>query len=336
MVRGPIRAAVLATALVVVAAGCGGSSDKAGGSRSVTLTLDAPDGANDLTAVFVREAERRAKGTLEIEVDGDAYSSADPANEARLAAALQNGVRDLTVLPSRAWESQGVKTFRALQAPFLVSQDELLRRILRSPIASEILDGTAKIDVIGLALLPDSLRRTLGRRPLTNLDSLHGARIRIVDSATTAAGLRALGAVPVTGYDASQVGPGLASGRLDGAESSAGSILDNSYQSVAKHLPANVVLFPKTTTIAVSRRAFERLTSVQQRALREAAAATLAVALEPGSSDGADLEQLCQAGVQLARANPAELAALRAAVEPSTSCCAAIRRPRRSSTKLRS
>ena len=67
--------------------------------------------------------ERRAKGTLEIEVDGDAYSSADPANEARLAAALQNGVRDLTVLPSRAWESQGVKTFRALQAPFLVSQD---------------------------------------------------------------------------------------------------------------------------------------------------------------------------------------------------------------------
>src|SRR5215210_7449201 len=268
-------------ALVISAAGCGGRGDKAGGPRSVSLTLHAPDGASDLTDVFVQEAERRSKGTLKIVVEGEAYSSADPANEARLAAALRTGDAELTLLPSRAWESQGVTTFRALQAPFLVTDNDLLRRIVSGPISAEILRGTDRIAVVGLTLLPDSLRRTLGRRPFTNLDALRGARIRIVDSATTAAGLRALGASPVTGYDARQVGPGLASGHLDGAESSAGSILDNNYQAVANHLPANVVLFPKTNTIAVSRRTFERLTSEQQRALREAAAATLAFGLEP-------------------------------------------------------
>lgn len=310
----PLMAASLA--LVISAAGCGGSGDKAGGPRSVSLTLQAPDGASDLSDVFVREVERRSDGTLKIVVEGEAYSSADPANEARLAAALRTGKAELTLLPSRAWESQGVKTFRALQAPFLVTDDTLLRRIVSGPVSREILRGTDRIGVVGLTLLPDSLRRTLGRRAFTNLDALRGARIRIVDSATTAAGLRALGAIPVTGYVADQVGPGLTRGRLDGTESSAGSILDNNYQAVAKYLPANVVLFPKTNTIAISRRAFERLSSEQQDALREAAAATLAASLENRSPDAADLERLCQAGVRLARATPAELAALHDAVEP--------------------
>ena len=316
MVRGPISAALLVSAVVVIATACGGSADKAGGARSVNLTLEAPDGANDLTDVFVREAERLSNGTLKIVVEGESYSSADPANEARLAAALRTGEAALALLPSRAWESQGISTFRALQAPFLVSSDGLLRRIVNGPISTQILRGTGQIDVIGLALLPDSLRRTLGRRPFTSTASLRGARIRIVDSATTAAGLRALGANPVTGYVASDVGPGLAKGRLDGAESSAGSILDNNYQAVAKHLPANVVLFAKTNTIAIGRKAFERLSSEQQKALREAAAATLAASLEDNSTDAADLERLCQAGVQLARATPADLTALRQAVEP--------------------
>ncbi len=310
----PLMAASLA--LLISAAGCGGSGDKAGGPRSVSLTLQAPDGASDLSDVFVREAERRSDGTLRIVVEGEAYSSADPANEARLAAALRTGEAELTLLPSRAWESQGVKTFRALQAPLLVTDDGLLRRIVSGSVSREILRGTDRIGVIGLTLLPDSLRRTLGRRAFTNLDALRGARIRIVDSATTAAGLRALGAIPVSGYVADEVGPGLTKGRLDGTESSAGSILDNNYQAVAKYLPANVVLFPKTNTIAISRRAFERLSSEQQDALREAAAATLAASLETRSPDAADLERLCQAGVRLARATPAELAALRDGVEP--------------------
>src|SRR3954470_24774381 len=99
MVRNSLFAATLAAVLVIIAAGCGGSGDKAGGPRSVSLTLEAPDGASDLTDVFVREAERRSNGTLDIMVDGEAYSSADPANEARLAAALRTGGADLTLLP---------------------------------------------------------------------------------------------------------------------------------------------------------------------------------------------------------------------------------------------
>ena len=95
----------------------------------------------------------------------------------------------------------------------------------------------------------------------------------------------------MTGYLSDEVGPALAAGRLDGAESSTGSILSNNYQAVAHYLPANVVLFLKTNTIAINRRAFDRLSSEQQHALREAASATLASALEaarPTSTTSSD------------------------------------------------
>ena len=164
---------VVLAAVLVLAGGCGGSGDKAGQPRALQLTLHAPDGASDLTDVFVREAGRLSHGTLKIVVEGERYSSRDPANERRLAAALRTGDADLALLPSRAWESQGVTTFRALQAPFLVTDDDLLRRIVSGPIGAEILRGTDRIGVISLALLPDSLRRTLGRRrPFTSLASL--------------------------------------------------------------------------------------------------------------------------------------------------------------------
>src|SRR4051812_24335428 len=106
MPRRVASAALLALAVMSVAVGCGGDRDKAGGSRTTRLTLEAPDGASPLTAVFVREAEQRAHGTLAIVVDGERYSSANPANEARLAGALRSGRADLALIPSRAWETQ--------------------------------------------------------------------------------------------------------------------------------------------------------------------------------------------------------------------------------------
>ena len=316
MFRRLLLAPSLAIALVIVAAGCGGDRDKAGGPRSVTLTLETPDGTTPLTDVFVREAKRRSHGTLRIVVAAETYSGHDPANEALLAAALRDGSAELALLPSRAWESQGVTTFQVLQAPFLVTGNRLLRRGRGGPVGAEILRGTDQIGVLGLALIPGELRRFLGRRPFTTPESLHGARIRILDSATTAAAVRALGAIPKTGYLSSQVVPALADGHLDGVESSAGFILSNNFQAFAHDLAANVVLFPRTETIAISRRAFERLASEQQKALREAAAATLAASLHPASTDAVDLERLCQAGVHLVRATPGGLAALRAEEQP--------------------
>jgi TRAP-type C4-dicarboxylate transport system substrate-binding protein len=313
MVRSPLLAASLVISLVLVAAGCDGDRDKAGGTRSVSLTLYIPDGANEQTEVFVREARRRSHGTLRIVVDGGTYMS--PANEKRLAAALRSGSAELAFLPSRAWESQGIQTFRVLQAPFLLTGQRVLRRIVTGPVGTAILRGTDRIGVLGLALLPGAPRRVLGRRPFTTPESLRGARIRIIESATTAATVRALGAFPEVHLD-SEVSPALKKGQLDGVESSTGFILQNNFQVFAHYLATNVVLFPRTDTIAVSRRAFQRLASDQQRALREAAAATLAASLHSAPTDAANLEKLCQAGVHVIRATPSDLTALRAAAEP--------------------
>ena len=84
---------------------------------------------------------------------------------------------------------------------------------MTGPVGAAILRGTDSIGVLGLALLPGAPRRVLGRRPFTNPESLRGARIRIIDSATTAAAVRALDAIPKVYLDDSDVSPALAAGR---------------------------------------------------------------------------------------------------------------------------
>jgi len=121
----------------------------------------------------------------------------------------------------------------------------------------------------------------------------------------------------VTGYLASEVGPALADGRLDGAESSAGAILSNNYQSVARHLPTNVVLFLRRTRFAIGRRAFEHLLAPSSRMLCEPRRRRPSPTRCGRPTDAADLEPSLPARAfgSVAR-RPAELAALRAAEDP--------------------
>ncbi len=49
------------------------------------------------------------------------------------------GELELGLVPTRAWDTEGVVGLRALNAPFLVTSDELLDRIITGPIESELL-----------------------------------------------------------------------------------------------------------------------------------------------------------------------------------------------------
>src|SRR6266536_1217278 len=273
-----LRALVL-LATVVVAAGCSGASHQTkagvGVARSLALTMQTPDGDDPDAAYFAEQVPERTGGRIRIVVDGDTYSSVDPDNELKLVRALRSGKVALAFLPSRAWERDGLPTFRALQAPFLITNYALLRRISLGPIGARMLRSVSRFGLIGLGLVPKELRRPLGRAPLVSPAAFRGARIRIVTSPTSVLDLRALGAVPVANLDAHETLAALEAGRLDGVESEAHSILSNSYESAAPYLVANLPLFAKAQTIVIRRDAFRRLSASERTALRAAAAATV-------------------------------------------------------------
>jgi TRAP-type C4-dicarboxylate transport system substrate-binding protein len=305
---------MLVTALAVVTAACGGSgADKAGGKapgKAVLLTLAAHD---DLYAhgSFAAAVERLSGGSIRVEFRGN-WRDGEADYERGLIGDVREGKADLGIVGVRVWDTLGVTSFRALLAPFLVDSLGLERRALEGPRAARALDAVAEAGVVGIAVLPGTLRRPLGlARALVGPSDYRGATFGIRLGGVADATVRALGAT-ADGYV-----PGSVSD-LDGAELDLTTIADNGYDRLARALTANVVLWPRAQTVDMHRSAFRALTRGQQAILRAAGREAVGPELLRVERDEARaLVELCRTGsLSLARASAADVAALRAAVRP--------------------
>jgi TRAP-type C4-dicarboxylate transport system substrate-binding protein len=312
-IRMPGLAAALAAAVVGLAA-CQGvaSLNKAGAVRqSVTvIRLEMPDDDQGYGTYFAQAAARLSHGTLKVVVDVTSYPSALPANEARLVAALRAGRVGFSFQPARDWAAAGLPGFEALDAPFLVTTVRASDLLAASPVAGALLREFSSIGLVGLGLVPSEPRQILSTRPLLAPAAFRGIQIRITDNPETAAIMTAIGARPVQGLAASQVGGRLRSGSLTGVENGPYYMLANSYNAEAPYLTSDA-LFPKFETLVATRRAWQALTTAQRAAVRQAIADTLAHARTAlAGNEGQDLARLCNHGVVIDEPSPAQLAAL--------------------------
>jgi TRAP-type C4-dicarboxylate transport system substrate-binding protein len=305
-------AGLAATALVAVAAGCGGSGDKAGGgspAKPLVLTLESEDdvsltGAPEFAAAVVRLSE----GSMRIALV-PAGRGTEVEWEKGVVADVRGGKAQLGIVDARVWDTIGVRSFQAMLAPFLVDSLALERRVLESPLATRMLEGVEQAGVVGIALLPGPVRSPFGiSRPLLGPADYRGATIGIRPAGLMRTALRALGA------EAKVYVPGVLSG-LDGNESNPKAIDYNSWEGA---LTTNVVLWPKPFTIVMNREAFDALTSEQQEILRDAGREAIAPEFEELVSDSAEaLSAACARGaITLVSASAADRAALREAVQP--------------------
>ena len=157
------------------------------------------------------------------------------------------------------------RKFRSLSGSWApVAPHALQRRVLETELAVRSLDGVQRANVVGIALLPGTLRQPLGfSRALVGPDDYRGAAFGIRAGGVAEASVRALGARAVT----------YVSGRasdFDGAELDYSTIGDSSYDQEARALTANVVLWPRIQTVVMNRAAFDGLTPEQQEILRRA------------------------------------------------------------------
>jgi TRAP-type C4-dicarboxylate transport system substrate-binding protein len=307
---------VAVVALIALAAGGGCSGgDKAGGSGGVvTLRLatdDTPDApSSPPVKEFARQVRRLSDGRLRIRIGWEANGSGTQhpkAFDQKTAQKVIDGKYQLALVPARAWDVLGVTSLQALQAPFLVNSDALLDKVASDPVAEKMLAGLDRVGIVGLALLPESLRHPVGfAHPLSSLADFAGAGVRAPRSELTWEMLRALGARPFD-YVGDEMGPLIDSGKLDGAESDLGR---------AGNLPrpgivtANVTFFPKANTLVANERAFERLTDDQRATLRKAAAATRDHLPATRSTDAEAARAACRGGVRIVLASEADIRGL--------------------------
>lgn len=310
--------AAISAAATSLAACAAKQADKSGAKvkPAVTLTLSMPDHGDRLGAQFAKAVALRSHGSVRIRIDPDGYANVVPANELRLARALQAGREEMGYLPARAWSAAGIGAFKALLAPFAVTTDAATQTLASSPVARNVL-ATLPDSVVGLALVPAESRRVLAVRPPLSPAAFEGMRVRVVDDPQSAAAIESLGAHAVQGLRSDEVGRALRIRRLDAAETAPTYVLTNGYWNSARHLSGYGV-FPKFESIVLSRPTWQRLSDAQRAALRAAAADTVRAARAAVPvQERSDLRELCAAGVRISVPTRAELAALATAAQPA-------------------
>jgi TRAP-type C4-dicarboxylate transport system substrate-binding protein len=311
---------VLLAALAVLAVGCGGGAaegTKAGGDVApVTLRIGTDDGpgrrSGEQIEEFARQVEALTEGQVRIEpvwqAAGD--TGADDWDQ-KVARLVVDGELDLGLVPARAWDTEGVTTLRALNAPFLVTSDELTAEIVRSDVADTMLAGLDSSGVRGLALLPEGMRVVASfGQPLLSADDFAGTLLRVPASATTYAFFEALGATPddVTANDSA-----VAAGDVDGVETALALLRTEWPDATAT---GNLPLWPKVTTLVVNAQRFDSLPARTREALERAATATRDWAIETTPSMVEDATAYCEAGGTIATASAADREGIERATAP--------------------
>jgi TRAP-type C4-dicarboxylate transport system substrate-binding protein len=313
----PIRWAAVITTLASALAGCGGHSrsNRVGGQAPPTArTLLMADGGTDPDELepFVERVRELSNGSLRIKLH-DSWRAGQTTWETGLIRDVRADRADLGWAAPRAWDTVGVESFRALNAPLLIDTYALEEKVLASPIVRPMLAALKPHGLVGLGILPGQMRRPFGvRHPLLRPADFAGKVLGAQESGVADETLRALGArtvrLPITRVDVT---------RYDGLEQRV-STIDAWYSRHGGYLSANVNLWPRPLVLFANAKVFASLTAAQQRALHQAATGLIraqtahVVALDRESGGN-----ICRAAsVTLQTATARDLARLRRAVQP--------------------
>ena len=310
-----------AAAMAMLIAGCAteGNATKAGGSsRPVTLHIGTDDApglpAADAIGEFARRVAQLSGGTVVVEPEWHAAGQpTPPAWDQVVAQRVVSGDLEMGLVPTRAWDTEGVTSLRALNAPFLITSGPLLDAVVSGDLGPELMDGLDDVGVTGLALLPEGMRHVFGwGHAPSSLGDFQGATIRTPRSDTVAAVFESLGA-RADDADGQAFADGTADGSIAGAETSF--VLAGGLPGQNPTAAANVVLFPKVQSLVINTEVYEALTEDQQGALRQAGAETLEWVLAKGPSDAEAAAAFCAAGGTVTVAGPRDVEALEAATQ---------------------
>lgn len=297
------RRIALAGSLAAVALGLGActsgdATTKAGGPAILTLrigtneSLASPTG--QIVAHLVDDVRSRSHGAIVLAPTYEFADDDDPDAEADVARGLGSGRFDLAVVASRAWDRLGVASLAPLQDPMLVESDAAASAVAHDPVADDLMTDLGDVGVVGLALVPEGLRRLFSfAGPIEDPTALAGHGVIARPSRTTDAVLAALGAHAVVPGSFDDAGASVVSGEVVAAESG---LAWYDRLPTTTSLLVDLVLFPKVDVVGLAAATGHRLTDAQRSVLSDAARDTVGWVAHHLASDESLLDAYCRAG----------------------------------------
>lgn len=307
------------TVLCVAVASCANPPSKSGGEvRTLTIRAESignPNSSADhLMGRISSHVSAQSKGAIEVVVTEPSGAESETDQDRAVIDLVRAGGADLGVVRAGSLSSSGARRFAALQAPFLIDNQEAAERVATDPIADDMLGSLDDLGLVGLAVVPGGLRHPFGwYSPLVSLADYTNAKINTRPGREVDRLFEALGAT--TDHS---VGPERAAaatnGKLNGVEVSLPLRFSAGPPLI---MTANVVLYTKFDVVVVNKRFFTGLSKSQQAILRDAVGAATPEALTDEPSEEAAFEQWCgETGNVAVLATRSDLDGLRQAVAP--------------------
>lgn len=313
-------AAVAAAAIALGLAACGDDSDSAdtsgatGDGAEISLTLGYVTPAEHPYGIaideFVKRVSAASNGAIAVETRPN-Y----PGGDVPLLQDVRDGAVAMASVSTAVWDTQGVKSFDALQAMGLITRYDLEREVITGPIAVDMLKGTEAVGLKGLAIHEGGMRKPLGAtKQLTSPAAFKGMTIRTPESAVLETGIRALGA-DATSIPVGEIYSALRDGTVDGMEANLGLVQTFKLYEVAKYITMNVNLWPFPTVLVMNQSQFDALSADQQQIITETAAEIPGFSIDILVQPSELPQTLCDEGITFAIANDQQLASFQQASE---------------------
>jgi tripartite ATP-independent transporter DctP family solute receptor len=174
--------------------------------------------------------EELSDGTVAMDI----YPSAVLGSEVQSLEQVQNGSLDMTKVSAAVMENF-VPELGVFGLPYLFRDSDHYWQVLSSPLGAELLrKGEPKL-LRGLCYYDSGSRNFYTRsKPILTPDDLVGLKIRVMNSASAIAMVKAMGGSP-TPIAWGELYSALAQGTVDGAENNAPSFTSNKHSEVCKH-----------------------------------------------------------------------------------------------------
>jgi WD40 repeat protein len=276
---------------------------------TITLRLAVSDGggrpSEPYVLEFIEQVKTISNGNITIEPIWQAGDDTSVGSESGVIEHVMRGDMELGLAGSRAFDTEGIKSFQALQAPYVIDNDALSKAVATSDIATRMLDSLSSAGIVGLTMWPEDLRHPFSLmpgKPILAPEDFAGLNVRAIPSGVTYMLIETFGGSPM-----------LADYNYQGAESG---LRQGASLTGTPTATGNVVFFAKFQVLFANGAAFEKFSEEQRAILREAAAATQkkAIAEHPSEVDAA--KAWCADGGTVVLASEEQVAAFEVAAQP--------------------
>lgn len=260
---------------------------------------------------FAELVQAKTGGRLTINTYGSGKLGSDPAMQS----AAQGGTIELMVGPTSNLVG-AIKEYALFDLPYMVGSYKEADALLDGPVGQQLAAKLDAIGLVGLAYWENGFRNfTNSKRPVTKLEDFAGLKTRVIQNPVFIEAFKALGANPVPMAFTELYGA-LESRAVDAQENPVGLIDSQKFYEVQKYLSLTGHVYSPFIVLA-SKKWFDGLTAADKAAVRAAAVEAGTYQRQMQREQATQLvAALKSKGMQVNELAPAELARLKAAVQP--------------------